>query len=244
MNKNNLIIASFAFLLMVGQISAQDHLWKFDENKGNIAYDSRTGKSAVNGFLNNAYWRDLSKVGPGAAVRLTGDDNSFVTFGNQVANFGTKDFTVAFWVQTRENCDLFDLLGNRADSGYYGNYFNIRMNKEGSVTAEICQDEKGTNYMGIRAVQKGLNDGQWHHIAVVRSKGTLSIYIDCAFSIYGANKVATNLNSRNPLKLGRSLVDRSVRRFSADALFDDLAIYYSALSYTQIKTLYECATNE
>jgi len=243
MNKNNLYLASFALLLMVGQISAQDHLWKFDENKGNIAYDSRTGRGAVNGFLNNAFWRDLSKVGPGAAVRLTGADNSFVTFGNTVAQFGTKDFTVAFWVQTRENCDLFDLIGNRAESGY-GNYFNVRMNSEGSVTAEICQDEKGTNYMGIRAVQKGLNDGQWHHIAVVRSKGTLSLYIDGDFSIYGANRVATNINSKNPLKLGRSLVDRNTRRFAPEALFDDLAIYYSALSYKEVKALYECATNE
>jgi len=243
MNKNNFYIASFAFLLMVGQIAAQDHLWTFDENEGNIAYDYRSGRGAVNGFLNNALWRDLSKVGPGAAVRITGADNSFVTFGNQVANFGTRDFTVAFWIQTSETLDLFDLIGNRADVSY-GNYFNVRMNSEGSVTAEICEDERGTNYMGIRAVQKGLNDGQWHQIAVVRSRGTLSLYIDGQFSIYGANRVATNINNRNPLKLGRSLVDRSTRRFSPDALFDDVSIYYSALSYIQIKSLYDGATNE
>jgi len=243
MTRNNLIIASFALLLMAGQISAQDHLWTFDENEGNIAYDSRTGRGAVNGFLNNAFWRDLSKVGPGAAVRITGDDNSFVTFGNQVANFGTQDFTVAFWIQTTETLDLFDLVGNRADSSY-GNYFNVRMNSEGSVTAEICQDAQGTNYMGIRAVQNGLNDGQWHQIAVVRSKGTLSLYIDGAFSIYGTNRAVTNINNRNPLKIGRSLVDRSTRRFSPNALFDDLSIYYRALSYTQIQSLYDNATNE
>jgi len=243
MTKNNLIIASFALLLMVGQISAQDHLWRFDENKGNIAYDACQGRGAVNGFLNNAFWRDLSKVGPGAAVRITGEDNSFVTFGNQVANFGTRDFTVAFWVQTRETLELFDLVGNRAESGY-GNYFNVRMNCEGSVTAEICQDAKGTNYMGIRAVQKGLNDGQWHHIAVVRSKGTLSLYIDGDFSIYGANRAVTNINNRNPFKIGRSLVDRDTCRFAPNALFDDLAIYYQALSYIQIKALYDCASNE
>ena len=241
--KNYFYISSLAFLLIIGQISAQDHLWTFDENKGNVAYDSRTGRSAVNAFLNNAQWRDLSKVGPGAAVRITGADNSYVTFGNTVGQFGTQDFTVALWVQTSDTLSLYDLIGNRAAPGH-GNFFAVRMTGDGYVTAEVDQDERGTNYVGIRGTQGGLNDGQWHHIVVTRSRGTLNLYLDGAFSVSGSARGTANINNRIAFKLGRSMVESGTRRFSPDALFDDVALYSNALSANQVRSLYQSATNQ
>jgi len=238
----NKAILCIALLFMVGQIAAQDHFWDFNEGRGRVARDSigaPRGRNRVNGYLSNAYWRELDI---GYAVGITGNDNSYVTFGNSIGQFGREDFTVAFWVRTRERLDLYDLIGNRADISY-GNYFNVRMNSEGSVTAEICEDERGTNYMGIRAVQKGLNDGEWHHIAVVRNGGTLSLYIDGQFSIYGTNRQVTNIRNNNPFKIGRSLVDRRTRRFAPNALFDDLAIYSDDLSPNQIQALYRDGLN-
>ena len=243
MNKNNLSIASLALLLLVGQISAQDHLWKFDENTGKTAYDSKTGKTAVNGILNNAQWRDLSKIGAGAAVHLTGVDTSFVTFGNSVGQFGTSAFTVAFWVQTSDTLALYDLVGNRAAAGH-GNFFSVRMASDGYVTAEVDQDASGTNYIGVRSSKGGLNDGQWHHIVVTRNGKNLILYIDGAASNSGSAKGTTNISNKNAFKLGRSMVEPGTRRFTPDALFDDLALYSTALSASQVKTLYQSATNQ
>ena len=246
MNKNNLCIASLAFLLLVGQISAVDHLWKFDENKGNIAYDSKggwKGKDAVKGFLNNAYWRDLSKVGPGAAVHITGADNSFVTFGTAVGQFCKEDFTVAFWVQTSDCLELYDLVGNRADPGH-GNYFSVRMSGDGYVTAEVDENSRGTNYIGVRSSCGGLNDGQWHHIAVTRCGTDLNLYIDGELSSTGCARGVANINNNKPFKIGRSMCEPGTCRFAPAALFDDLAIYSCALDACKIKELYECATNE
>ena len=235
------ITLCIALLLLVGQISAQDHFWKFDENKGKIAYDSAGGshfRKGVKGYLNNAFWRDLSKVGPGAAVGITGDDDSYVTFGHKVGQFCKEDFTVAFWIQTSDCLDLYDLVGNRADAGH-GNYFSVRMSGDGYVTAEIDEDSRGTNYIGVRSSCGGLNDGQWHHIAVTRCGNDLTLYIDGEFSNSGSTRGTADIRNRNDFKIGRSLVDRGTRRFAPAGLFDDVAIYSDDLTASQVRSLYK-----
>jgi hypothetical protein len=240
----SLFIASLALLLFVGQISAQDHLWTFDEGSGNIARDSKGGRNAVNGVLNNAGWWDLSKVGAGAAVRITGADNSYVSFGSNIGQFGTQAFTVAFWFQTSDSSlSLADLVGNRADSGN-GNFFSVRLSSDGYISAEVDQDAAGTNYIGFRSARGGYNDGNWHQVVVTRSGRTLTLYIDGAASNSGTAAGTANINNRNVFKIGRSLVDRNTPRFSLNAYFDDLALYSTALSASQVRSLYLGATNQ
>jgi len=233
MNKNNLCIASFALLLMVGQISAQDHLWLFNEGYGRIAYDEKggwKGKDKVNGYLSNADWREES-------VHITGADDSYVTFGTAIGQFGRDDFTVAFWIRTRDTLGLYDLVGNRADPGH-GNWFAVRMTGDGYVSAEVDEDAQGTNYVGFRSAKGRLNDGQWHHITVTRKGGDLALYIDGKFSNSGSARRPANIRNNRPFRIGRSLVDRGTRRFAPDATFDDLAIYSQALSAKEINYLY------
>ena len=221
-----------------------NHFWNFDEGTGNTARDSLTGKNAVNGLLNNAQWIDLSKVGPGAAVRITGADNSWVSFANPIGQFGRDDFTVAFWFQTTDNSlGNADLVGNRAASGH-GNFFAVRLTNDGYVSAEVDEDARGTNYIGLRSVQRGLNDGNWHHVAAVRSGRTLTLYIDGVSSSSGSANGVANINNKIVFKIGRSLVDNSISRFTPDATYDDLATYNSALTSDQVYQLYANATNQ
>ena len=244
MNKASFCLASLAFVLMIGQLNAQAHLWRFDEGKGHIAYDdSCSGKYAVNGKLNNAYWWDLSKVGCGAAVHLTGADNSYVDFGKSVGQFGKDDFTVAFWIQTTDCSKLFDLVGNRECSGH-GNFFSVRMTGDGVVTAEIDEDSRGTDYILVKSKQCNLNDGNWHHIVVTRCGNTLTLYIDGQCSDTCSARGVANIDNRTPFKLGRSLIDRSIPCFAPNAYFDDLAIYNTALNAYEVKCLYEGASNQ
>ena len=237
------IIISLAVLLLIGQASAQTHLWKFDEGTGNTAFDFLRKGNPVNGMLNSATWQDLSKVGAGAAVHINGADNSFVSFGSAIGQFGTKDFSVALWVQTTDTLALYDLIGNRADFGN-GNFFSVRMTGDGTVSAEVDEDAAGTNYIGVKSGKSGLNDGNWHHIVVTRSGTTLNLYIDGDLSKSGTGNGAANINNGKAFKLGRSLVSASTSRFSPDALFDDVAIYNTALTASQVMSLYQGATNQ
>jgi len=235
-------ILCIVLLFMVGHITAQDHFWDFNEGRGRVARDQLgvpRGRNKVDAYLINAYWQRLDI---GYAVGITGNDNSYVTFGDSIGQFGREDFTVAFWVKTHDHLDLYDLIGNREAPGH-GNFFAVRMTGDGYISAEVDEDERGNNYIGFRSTYGGYNDGEWHHIAVTRDGGHLALYIDGEFSNDGYSRGTANIRNRNPFKIGRSLVERSTRRFAPNALFDDVAIYSDDLSASQVKALYKSGLN-
>jgi hypothetical protein len=210
------------------------HQWAFDEADGTTALDSWGN---VNGTLSPT----AKRVSPGnfsdKAVQIDGSDGSFINLGKNVGQFGTSDFTVSFWVNTRETLRYFDLIGNRT-SVSHGNFFIIRMTgiheirAQGTVFCELDEDGYGKNYVAV-AGKSGLNDGQWHNIAVVRQGTKLSIYIDGVLTDSKTSAGVTNIANGNDFRIGRSLYNtntHSVARFSPNACFDDVRIYDKAVS--------------
>src|ERR1700753_2252025 len=136
------------------------HRWTFEENDGSVARDE-IGQA-------NAPLTNVNRVSPGysssKAVHLDGSNNSYISFGKDIGQFGTRDFTVSFWVNTTETTRLFDLIGNRTASSH-GNFFCVRMtgNHEsmphGMVTAEVDEDGSGRNYADVQSASGGLTDG-------------------------------------------------------------------------------------
>lgn len=196
--------------------------------------------SSVNGTVSNAVV-ETPVSNDNWVVHINGSNNSCVDFGTGVGQFGTNDFTVAFWVQTSERHRLFDLVGNRT-AGSHGNFLAIRMtgNHEsspwGTVSAEIDQDERGTNYIGVNSQATGLHDGKWHHIAVVRQGTSLKLYIDGAMSASGSASGVANIANNNPFKIGRSLVGFD-DKFAPDARYRDLRVFDEALTEIQVSRL-------
>ena len=210
------------------------HQWAFDEADGTTALDSWGN---VNGTLSPT----AKRISPGnfsdKAVQLDGSDGSFVNLGKNVGQFGTGDFTISFWINTRETLRLSDLIGNRTCSGH-GNFICIRLvgihesAPQGLIFCELDEDGSGKNYVAV-GTKPGLNDGQGHNIAVVRQGTTLSIYTDGVLSNSNASKGITNIANGNDFRIGRSLYNSSsyrVARFSPNACFDDVRIYDKAVS--------------
>jgi hypothetical protein len=210
------------------------HQWAFDEADGTTALDSWGN---VNGTLSPT----AKRVSPGnfsdKAVQIDGSDGSFINLGKNVGQFGTSDFTVSFWVNTRETLRYFDLIGNRT-SVSHGNFFIIRMTgiheirAQGTVFCELDEDGYGKNYVAV-AGKSGLNDGQWHNIAVVRQGTKLSIYIDGVLTDSKTSAGVTNIANGNDFRIGRSMYNTntySVARWSPNACFDDVRIYDKAVS--------------
>ncbi len=175
-------------------------------------------------------------------VHVNGSDKSFVDFGTGIGQFGTSDFTVAFWLQTSEQLRLFDLAGNRTASSN-GNFLSIRMTgkheslSEGVVIAEIDQDENHTNFIGLESNTAGLNDGNWHQIVLVRQSTSLKLYIDGELSDSGSAEGVANIDNDNPFKLGRSLVGNEAK-FAPNAKYSDLHVYNVALTCHQVSSLF------
>ncbi len=217
-----------------------DHLtncWEFNESSGLIAYDSVGG---VNGTLSTSVVREAQGHDGLGTVHINGSNDSFITFGKVVGQFGTKDFTVTFWFQTSEKYRYFDLIGNRTD-GSHGNFLSIRMTgahesqPEGMVIAEV--DEDSQNYIALQSSHTGLNDGKWHQVAVARNNKSLKLYIDGILSAQGSAAGVANISNSNEFKLGRSLVGVS-DKFAPDALYDDLRIYDTSLTDADIQCIF------
>jgi hypothetical protein len=202
--------------------------------------------SPIEGTVSNATI-DTQGLGGNASVHINGADNSYVSFGTQIGQFGTNDFTVAFWVQTTESYRLFDLAGNRT-AGSHGNFFCIRMTGKhesrpaGMISAEVDQDQNGTNYIGVESKTAGFNDGKWHHIAVVRKGASLTLYIDGVVSGNTTGKGVANIANGHPFKLGRSLVGVH-NKFAADARYSGLRVYDTALNDSDISNLFSGITS-
>ncbi|MFT5288761.1 MAG: hypothetical protein ACI82F_000818 [Planctomycetota bacterium] len=179
------------------------------------------------------------------AVMLTGVDTSWVDFGTGVGQFGTGDFTVAFWLNTTDPSSspnifaLDDLLTNRTAPSS-GNFFQLRLLGPGNPTAPAgtvqfaLLDEAGN--FGVVYSASGLNDGEWHHVVVTREGVNLSIFTDGNLDSTGSSGSVTNIANSNPLRLGRSLIFNTPD-FTPNASMDDLRVYDRALSPIDVQEL-------
>jgi hypothetical protein len=156
-----------------------------------------------------------------------------ISLGNSVGNFGTGDFTLAFWFQTNGSSSLTDIIGSR-QQGSLGTYISIRLTSAGYVTAELSQDTSGTGYVSLQSANSGLNDGNGHHFALVRASSQVTLYIDGVVSSQ-ATKSPASITGLYPFQLGQSYSGFNPLTIN----FDDLRIYYSALTAAQLKVIIE-----
>jgi hypothetical protein len=180
-----------------------DHRWVFGEGSGATVADligSITG--TVSGGMS---WGGPGRNGIGGYIQAS-PQNSYVDFGVPVGQFGTTVFTVMMWIQTTDKTRLFDLCGNR-NYASNGNFFGLRFRGDtGAVVAEVDQDQSGTNYAAATREGPALNDGVWHHIAVVRAGPSLQLYVDGVRNTLGVGAGPANVSNNTPFRLASSNV--------------------------------------
>jgi|CXWL01.1.fsa_nt_gi hypothetical protein len=225
--------------LNIPEPKALQHHWAFDESSGTVAIDA---VGNVNGTLTASVTRESPGCIGSGAVHIDGSNDSYVTFGTKIGQFKTDDFCVALWFKTTETLKYFDIVGNRTD-GSHGNFFCLRMTGQhesrpwGMLVAEVDQDGNGTNYAAAQSSRTGLNDGNWHHAAVVRSGQSLKLYVDGSLSAQATGSDVASISNGNDFKLGRSLAGVS-DRFAPNASYDELWVYDSALSADEVSNLF------
>ena len=134
---------------------------------------------------------------PATALNFDGSNDN-VSINNTLANFGTSDFTIEMNVKTSLAFTYF--LSKRGTCGH-SNFISMQA-VNGKLSFEIDQNSSGTNYIGISGTTV-INDNQWHHIAVSRKSGFVSLYVDGHLETT-ANSNA-NLNNNYTLTLGASV---------------------------------------
>ena len=163
------------------------------------------------------------------ALDFDGTDES-VDFGNvAAANFGTGEFTIEFWVRTDQSeDDEVALISKRAICNN-DNFWNIRMNMDGTIRYEHSD---GISQFATIHSNSVVNDNVWHHVAVTRNGILITIYIDGTLDISnsGANP---NLNNSASLQIGRDACS-GLFGYYLDGQMDEVRIWSEARSATEI----------
>lgn len=198
------------------------HHWKFDETSGTTAFDSAGTNNAA---LSNSSWV-AGKIGNAASFNGTN------TSGNAgKIDFGTGNFTVAHWVKVNDFKDFAGIFNNRSStSGNTG--FHTRTDGTSTIKALIDFGATSKNLAITNAAA-----GTWYHVAVsVDRAGLMKLYVNGVLA--GQTDIsafsATSITNTDSVRLGRDQVSNYF-----NGVIDDLRIYDSVLSATEIFDLYK-----
>jgi len=132
---------------------------------------------------NGKFNKSVSFDGTGDYVSISSSDDF---------SFGTGDFTIDFWIKKTSRNE--NIMG----TGYTNNWMIHYDTVNGYA---FYGNGNGTgNYLGGVTA-----DNNWHHIAFIRSSGTLSMYKDGQLTNSVTN--TTNITATTSLYIGRDFVD-------------------------------------
>jgi hypothetical protein len=227
-----------AAAMAVAPDSAPIAYWKFDEASGDIASDS--SGNGHTGTIVGATWVSGKT---GGAVSFDGIGNYLFASDAQSGgttgaglDMGTRDWTAAAWINTTGSGMVLTKMGFVGGSNPDG--WGLSVSQNGTVGAVIHKSNGSivNIFSGDGAL---VNDGQWHHIAVVFSRaGSMTRYVDGLRSgaRYGlASLSGQSINNSRQVRIGAR--DQAGDEIFFPGLIDDARIYAAALSAQGIAAL-------
>ncbi len=210
--------------------------WPLSETSGTLAMDY----SGASHYGTNNGGLVLGATGPrppsyqgfnsGKVAYQFDGSSSYIDCGTGPSLSGTTDFTLEAWINTTAAA-AGQMIQQRYKNGYNGEYF-LGLNANGNVTFSIYGG--GAYQFNAMTSPNSVNDGNWHHIAAVRSNGTTgAIYIDGTVVATQTSTTVAPLDNTFITYIGADMRD-SVNYFNG--LMSDVAIYSYALSGAQIAT--------
>lgn len=195
--------------------------WKLDDTDGTSVVDS-SGNNR-DGSVTGAVWSD-GAIGGG--LKFDGVDDE-ARFGNGPSLSGKTDFTLAAWVRTTMTST--GVIIQQRNGGFNGEY-QLKVNPNGTLGFFLY----GNNaYQYDFSSTATINDGEWHHVAAVRSGTNGLLYIDGVQAATAAGPVR-DLAASIGVGVGADIRDNN-KHFSGT--MDDIRIYDTALTAADIALL-------
>jgi hypothetical protein len=211
--------------------------WKFDEGFGVTALDSSTnnhiGTIAGATYASGRFDGALSFNGAGY-VFASDAQSGGVTGGG--LDMGTRDWTISAWVKTTASGMVVTKMGFVGGANPDG--WGMSVSANGTVGAVLHKSGAGTVNIFAGDGAK-VNDGQWHHIAVVFNRaGSMNRYADGALSgtQYDLSLVSgQSIDNTKQLRIGAR--DQTGDEIFLNGLIDDVRLFARVLSVEEIAAL-------
>jgi len=172
---------------------------------------------------------------------------SKVDFGNSAGNFGTNDFTIAYWIKTTSRNPHVAFLSKRAVCDATSTFWDTQIGSgpqnppTGCVVFGIAPGGNRVPYDLIS--HRPLNDGQSHQVVWERqtsSAGAITgqVYIDGALDNSTTYPEAVDLVNQTPMVLGQSVCEGrdGIRAYAGGVA--DLQLFSQALSAEDVLAIY------
>ena len=178
----------------------------------------------------------------GQAFTFNGVDSQ-VTFGNEVGNFDTNDFTIEFWIRTTSTrlesvMEKWPLCG-------VSSMWNIRiggMGATGHLGTEMFSDTSGSDHTVLNS-GRPINDGLFHHVALVRSGTNVAYYVDGAFDVSSSSSGGvTRINNTANFSVGNSVCVGHDGTSPFTGQMDEISVFNRALSQAEIESIYDAGS--
>jgi hypothetical protein len=211
--------------------------WKFDEGGGTTAKDSSGKGNDLT--VTTAQWKDTGKINkaldyPGNGQALTADSPAL--------DFGTNDFSVSFWANTRDYTYPKSLVSmSKGDQAYTAGHPGWEFGNGYSGAGYTFAINDGTNKVqAVMPIDAGFRpadvQNKWAHyvFSVSRSSGKVKLYIN-------GTKQSTELDISSVTGSVDNVFGFQVgliNGWSIDGLVDEVKLYNYALSDSDVSADY------
>lgn len=179
---------------------------------GNSLSDSSANNLTVTKYGDAQVSTSVKKYGSGS-IALDGTGDYLTVPGSSLFNLSSGDSTIEYWVYK-----LSDKLCTHVSQG--GSNWRVQGNPNGTITLNLSSSDRITS--------SSISTANWHHVAVVRSGSTTTLYIN-GTSAGTTTSTATNSNAdtvyvgNNPDALGT---------WAFNGYIDDLRVTKGVARYT------------
>ena len=162
--------------------------------------DGRNGSIHSISVLGNTHHEADQHKFHGSSIHFDGTGDYLTVSSDADWDFGTGDFTIDTWFYTTTDVDAGYIIDFRDDSP--------------SLPNEIALYRSGTNIIfygqGATVLQTGvggISNNTWHHVALVRSGTTVTLYIDGISKAYATDNSDYDAQTASVIHIGRRHTD-------------------------------------
>jgi len=183
----------------------------------------------------------------GQAFHFSGA-NSSVSFGTTAGGFGTNDFSIEFWMRSAGTGTFseYPIIAKTAACNSF-NGFTIRLEGQGNgnqypgtLVADLGQSSG--NYIRLQS-SRVVNDGLFHHVALVRQSMNLALYLDGTYETSGSSTGVVSVGMSAILTAGVSPCVGTDGGLATNYFgdLDELSLYNRGLQASEIQSIYNAA---